>query len=52
VGGGVLRDVLARETPALFRVDSELYAVPALVGAFVVGIASTFDAHSPALGEG
>ncbi|TYP90490.1 trimeric intracellular cation channel family protein [Blastococcus xanthinilyticus] len=27
VGGGVLRDVLARETPALFRPDSELYAV-------------------------
>ena len=52
VGGGVLRDVLARETPALFRADSELYAVPALAGALVVGIASTFDAHSPALGAG
>lgn len=52
VGGGVLRDVLAREIPALFRADSELYAVPALAGALVVGIASTFDASSPALGAG
>ena len=33
VGGGVLRDVIARETPALVRPDSELYAVPALAGA-------------------
>ncbi len=48
VGGGVLRDVLARETPALFRADSELYAVPALVGAQVVGIVSTSDADSSA----
>ncbi|MGY2066495.1 trimeric intracellular cation channel family protein [Blastococcus sp. SYSU DS0619] len=52
VGGGVLRDVLARDTPALFRADSELYAVPALAGALVVGIASTFDAYGPALGAG
>ncbi|WP_222194978.1 trimeric intracellular cation channel family protein [Modestobacter italicus] len=52
VGGGVLRDVLARETPALFRADSELYAVPAVAGALVVGIASTFDADGPALGAG
>ncbi|WP_052091480.1 trimeric intracellular cation channel family protein [Modestobacter caceresii] len=52
VGGGVLRDVLARETPALFRADSELYAVPALVGALVVGTASTSDADGPALGAG
>ncbi|MGY2130389.1 trimeric intracellular cation channel family protein [Blastococcus sp. SYSU DS0617] len=52
VGGGVLRDVLARETPALFRADSELYAVPAVVGALVVGVASTFDADGSALGAG
>ena len=30
VGGGVLRDVIARETPALVRPDSELYVVPAI----------------------
>ena len=52
VGGGVLRDVLARETPALFRADSELYAVPALAGALGVSIASIFEVHSPALGAG
>ncbi|MGY1802350.1 trimeric intracellular cation channel family protein [Blastococcus sp. SYSU D00922] len=52
VGGGVLRDVIAREVPALVRPDSELYAVPALAGALVVGTASTFDADSTALGAG
>ena len=51
-GGGVLRDVLARETPALFRADSELYAVPALVGALAVGVAHTLEADSPALAAG
>lgn len=34
VGGGVLRDVLVNEVPLLLRRD--LYAVPALLGAFVV----------------
>ena len=37
VGGGVLRDVIASETPALVRSDSELYAIPALAGALTVG---------------
>ena len=48
----MLRDVIAREVPALVRADSELYAVPAVVGALVAGIASTFDADSTALGAG
>ncbi|SDX27752.1 Uncharacterized membrane protein YeiH [Geodermatophilus africanus] len=51
-GGGVLHDVIAREVPALVRPDSELYAVPALVGALVVGTASTVGADGPALGAG
>lgn len=51
-GGGVLRDVIAREVPALVRADSELYAVPAVIGALVVGTASTVDADSPLLGLG
>lgn len=51
-GGGVLRDVLARETPALFRADSELYAVPAALGALVVGAASLVDLDSRALDVG
>src|SRR3546814_12601867 len=38
VGGGVLRDVLVREIPVVLRAG--LYAVPALVGATIVVIAS------------
>jgi uncharacterized membrane protein YeiH len=49
VGGGVLRDVVARETPALFEATSELYAVPAVAGALVIAIAWTFDASGPVL---
>ncbi|GAA2270213.1 MULTISPECIES: trimeric intracellular cation channel family protein [Kitasatospora] len=37
-GGGVIRDVLATETPSLLRWDREIYAVPALVGAALVAI--------------
>lgn len=40
VGGGVLRDVLAREVPMIFRADSQLYAIPAALGA-----AATVAAH-------
>ena len=50
VGGGVLRDVIARETPALVRPDSELYALPAVAGALVVAIAWELDAYEPVLG--
>lgn len=39
VGGGVLRDVLARQTPELFKTETELYAVPAVLGAAVVAVA-------------
>jgi uncharacterized membrane protein YeiH len=39
VGGGVLRDVIARETPALVQVDTDLYSVPAAAGAIVVALA-------------
>ncbi len=37
IGGGVLRDVLAREVPAVLR--SELYAVPAILGAALLVVA-------------
>ena len=50
VGGGVLRDVIARETPTLVRPDSELYALPAVAGALVVAIAWELDAYVPMLG--
>ncbi|WP_430592991.1 trimeric intracellular cation channel family protein [Humidisolicoccus flavus] len=33
IGGGILRDVLANDIPAVFRRESRLYLVPALVGA-------------------
>lgn len=33
IGGGVMRDVLANDIPAVFRRDSRLYFVPALLGA-------------------
>ncbi|WP_369077253.1 trimeric intracellular cation channel family protein [Paractinoplanes aksuensis] len=36
VGGGVLRDMIAREVPALVRPDAELYAVPAIAGTIAV----------------
>jgi len=36
VGGGILRDVLANDRPTVFRSDSELYAVPAILGAALV----------------
>ena len=36
VGGGIMRDVLAKEQPAVLRADSELYAVPAVLGAAII----------------
>ncbi|MFC5061768.1 trimeric intracellular cation channel family protein [Actinomycetospora atypica] len=40
VGGGTLRDVLVRRVPSVL--SSELYAVPALVGAAVVVLSARF----------
>ena len=50
VGGGLLRDVIARETPALFRADTELYAVPAIAGAILVAVLWELEAYEPVLG--
>jgi uncharacterized membrane protein YeiH len=50
IGGGMLRDVIARETPALVRPDSELYAVPAVAGGAAVAITWELNAYRPALG--
>jgi uncharacterized membrane protein YeiH len=44
VGGGVLRDVLVREIPAVLRTG--LYAIPALIGATVVVVASQSGTHN------
>ena len=48
VGGGVLRDVLAREVPMIFRADSQLYAIPAALGAAATVAANELEVE-PAL---
>lgn len=50
VGGGVLRDVVAREVPVLVRPDTELYAVPALTGAIALALAISEWGYTPRLG--
>jgi uncharacterized membrane protein YeiH len=45
VGGGMLRDVLLREVPSVLR--SDLYAVPALLGATVLVVAQAGGSASP-----
>lgn len=46
VGGGVLRDLLAREVPTIFRYGAEFYAVPAMVGASAVVIVDSMGVQS------
>lgn len=43
VGGGLMRDVVAREVPNLFRHD-DIYALPAVVGAVVATVLWNLDA--------
>jgi uncharacterized membrane protein YeiH len=43
-GGGVIRDVLAREVPSVFRADSALYATVATAGAIATAAAASADA--------
>jgi uncharacterized membrane protein YeiH len=47
IGGGMLRDVLVRDIPMVLR--SELYAIPALVGATIIVVASRLGHQSPAI---
>jgi uncharacterized membrane protein YeiH len=47
VGGGIMRDVLANEQPAVLRADSELYAIPAVLGAALVVILQHFALYNP-----
>lgn len=46
IGGGLLRDVLARQVPEVLQ--RELYALPALAGAGLVVVLDRVDALSPA----
>lgn len=43
VGGGVIRDVLAREVPSVFRPETALYAIPATLGAAATAAAWSWD---------
>jgi uncharacterized membrane protein YeiH len=42
VGGGLMRDVVAREVPNLFRHD-DIYALPAVAGAIIVTVVWSID---------
>lgn len=50
VGGGLLRDVVARETPVVVDPRQELYAIPAAVGALVVAALWELEAYEPVFG--
>lgn len=52
VGGGLLRDVIAREIPALVRPDTELYAVPAVAGVLAVVALRELGYPSPLIAGG
>lgn len=45
VGGGITRDVLANDRPAVLRAGSELYTVPAVLGATIVVVAAEAGAY-------
>ena len=47
IGGGMLRDILLGETPVVLRTG--LYAIPALIGAAIVVIASESGSHNLAV---
>ena len=47
VGGGVVRDVLARDVPAVFRPETALTAIPAAVGAGATVAAWEADVYGP-----
>lgn len=50
VGGGLLRDIVARETPVLVDPNSTLYAIPAVVGALGVAILWELEVYEPLWG--
>ena len=49
VGGGILRDVLAGQTPSVLRRDSQLYVMPAVAGSILVAVAYTFGFNNAAV---
>ncbi len=49
VGGGVLRDVLARDVPLVFRTESGLYAIPATVASAAAAVTHDAKALTPVI---
>ncbi len=49
VGGGILRDVLAGQTPSVLRRNSQLYAIPAVTGSILVAAAYSFGYSNTAI---
>jgi uncharacterized membrane protein YeiH len=49
VGGGILRDVLAGQTPSVLRKESGLYAIPAVAGSALVAVAYSFGYSNTAI---
>lgn len=47
IGGGIMRDVLANDVPAVFRRDSRLYLIPALAGSGMVATLLAFGVTGP-----
>ncbi|MDA3625346.1 trimeric intracellular cation channel family protein [Saccharopolyspora oryzae] len=47
IGGGAIRDVLAGEIPALLHPESEIYAVPALLGSAIVALLAITGTLTP-----
>jgi uncharacterized membrane protein YeiH len=50
VGGGLMRDVIARDVPLIVRRDSEMYVIPSAIGALIVAVSYTHDLYSPIVG--
>ena len=49
VGGGIIRDVLAGQTPSILRRNSQLYAIPAVAGSTLVAVAYSFGYSNTAI---
>lgn len=50
VGGGVFRDLLANEIPRILRRDSEIYAIPAILGSGMTALLIHFRAYPAVAG--
>ncbi len=51
-GGGIIRDVLARDEVAVFQADTTLYTIPAAAGASVIAVTWRADVYTGSIGFG